>query len=85
VGGGVIAKIGFLIFSVSLVIAVFTSNLLISPKEKSLAKKFKNQRQSNSAIDAETRHAYTNLLITNVTRFLMAAGLVLMIIGSFFN
>ena len=79
-----IAKIGFFIFSVNLALAVFTSNLLISSKEKYLAKKFKNQRQSNSAVNAETRHAYTNVLIANVTRILMAAGLLLVIIGYFF-
>ncbi|WP_265288540.1 hypothetical protein [Verminephrobacter eiseniae] len=76
-----IIKIGFWIFVTGLVIAVSTSNLFISAKEKSLAQKFKIQRQSNSAVDAETKYAYMNLLIANVTRFLMVVGLVLVIIG----
>ena len=79
------AKIGFLIFLFSLGIAISTSNLLISPKEKSLAKKFKVQRQHNSATDVETRYAYMNLLIANVTRFLMAVGLLLVVISYFFD
>jgi len=80
-----IAKIGFLIFTVSLVIAVFTSNLFISPEEKSLAKKFRFQRERNIAVEVEARYAHVSLLIANVTRFLMVAGLLLVIFGYFFD
>lgn len=80
-----IAKVGFLIFAVSLAIAVFTSNLFISSREKSLANTFRIQRQSSAAIDAEARHAHTSLLIANVTRVLMVVGLMLVIVGYFFD
>lgn len=80
-----IAKVGVLIFAVSLAIAVFTSNLLISPKEKSLAKKFKIQRQSSVGIDIEAKHAHTSLQIANATRILMVVGLILVIVGYFFD
>ncbi len=80
-----IAKVGFLIFVVSLAIAIFTSNLFISSRERSLAKKFRIQRQSSAAIDVEARYAHTNLLIANGTRVLMAIGLMLVIVGYIFD
>lgn len=78
-------KLGFLLFAINLAIAVFTSNLFISPKEKLLFQQFKTQKRSNTVKDAETRYAYMNFLIANVTRFLMLCGLVLIIFGYFFN
>jgi hypothetical protein len=80
-----IAKAGFLIFAVSLAIAVFTSNVFISSSEKSLSKKFRIQRQSGVATDVDAKHAHTNLLIANVTRVSMVVGLILVIVGYFFD
>jgi hypothetical protein len=80
-----IIKVGFLIFAVSLAIAVHTSSLFLSSKEKSLAKQFKTKKQANSAIDNESKYAYTQLLIANVTRLLMLIGVVLVIVGYFLD
>ena len=80
-----IAKIGFLIFAVSFAIAAFTSNLFISSQERSLAKKFRIQKQSDIATDIEARYAHMSLLIANITRVFMVAGLILATIGYFFD
>lgn len=80
-----IAKAGFLIFAVSLTIAVFTSNVFISSREKSLSKKFRIQRQSGVTIDVDAKHAHTSLLIANVTRVFMVVGFILVIVGYFFD
>ena len=80
-----ISKVGFLIFAVSLALAVHTSAFWLSSKEKSLAKKFKAQKQSNSATDDEVKYAYMQLLIANATKFFMVVGLILVVGGYFFD
>ncbi|MFT3815604.1 MAG: hypothetical protein QM740_19930 [Acidovorax sp.] len=79
-----IVKIGVFIFAVGLAIAAFTSNLFISPKEKSLAKEFKNRRQNSVVLNPEVKYARINILIANAARFLMIMGLMLVVFGYFF-
>lgn len=80
-----IAKIGLYIFVTGLVIAIFTSNLFISKKEKELAKTYQIQKQSGSNPDIDATHAHLSLLIANLTRSLMLIGASMAIASYLFN
>lgn len=80
-----IQAIGFMIFVAAVVVAAFTSNLIISKKEIELAEMWSRSKgQLPATITDEARHAYLNVRIAFATRCLAAVGILIFLFGIFF-
>jgi hypothetical protein len=76
-------KFGFYLFLAGFSIALFTSNIIVSKKERMLAELYKSQKQRGLVCKAEHKYAYLNIMIAKCTRWLMGCGLTI-IVGGYF-